>query len=56
MLRLLNHSEGLKEGKRRVSETKRKKKKRSDKQPSRQTNYTKHQTEGKCTARVATSV
>lgn len=51
MLRLLNHSEGLKVGKRIVSE----KKNPSDKQPSRQTNYTKHQTEDKSTARVATN-
>lgn len=50
MLRLLNHSKGLKVGKWIASE----KKKPSDKQPSRQTNYTKHQTEDKCTARFAT--
>lgn len=52
MLRLLNHSERLKVGKRVVSE---KKKKPSDGQTFRQTNYTKHQTEDKCTARVATN-
>lgn len=51
MLRLLNHSKGLKVGKWIVSE----KKKPSDKQPSGQTNYTKHQTEDKCTARFATN-
>lgn len=49
MLRLLNHSEGLKM---RVSETKKHNKKCSDKQPSRQTNYTEHQTGEKCTATV----
>lgn len=54
MLRLLNHSERLKVGKRVVSE-KKNQKKPSDGQTFRQTNYTKHQTEDKCTARVATN-
>lgn len=53
MLRLLNHSEGAQSGQ--TDSFRERKKTPSDKQPSGQTNYTKHQTEDKCTARVATN-